>query len=297
VGVVGLLRRREWVFGVFFVLPAALAAGVVLLDNQVLQGSPFVFPADAFYDAWTPERPGCNRLGFGADVGCVPVDGQLGHTVVGALKQAVDRAVLLDRLLVGLPLFGVLALVAGWKRPVLLLPLALVAVGHLLYWSPGLAYGPRFWALGIPGLALALGTLPLGRVARFVPVVVTVSAGLGLGYVWPELSDRYWCVDDRLSRYVDQLPAEGGVLLVEGKGTRPASWPRLGVADFTCDPMLEFGDALVFWHPVDGNWQPRHALADPSQTELYRQRYQPGAAAWRVVHDVSSDERTISVLP
>lgn len=297
VGATRLLRQRSGARLALFVVPAGLAAAWVLADNQLLQGHPFAFPADAFYDRWYPERPDCNRLGFGPDVGCVPVDGALGHTLSTALGHAVDRAVLLDRLMLGVPLMGLAALGAGLRRPVLLVPLGLVAVGHLFYWSPGLAYGPRFWALGVPGLALALATLPVHRLGRTLPVVVVALSAVGLAYVWPELSDRYWCVDGRLARYVDQLPHEEGLVLVEGRGVRPAGWPRLGVEDFTCDPMLEFGDALQVWDPIDGAWQPRHALSDPSQTELYRSRFQPGRPAWMVTHDVAQDERSMAQLP
>ena len=160
-----------------------------------------------------------------------------------------------------------------------------------------MAYGPRFWALGVPGLALAVGALVPASATRWVPLGAVAAAAAGLAWVWPELSDRYWCVDDRLARYSESLADDGGVLLVAGEGTRSAGWPRLGVEAFQCDPMLEFGDALLLWDPLDGDWQPRHALADPSQTDLYRARFQPGRPAWRVVHDVATDERTVVPLP
>ncbi len=297
-GAVRLLRAGRWQVLWAWGAPAAMAAAAVLVDNAWVQGDPWLFPADAFYADWVPERPGCNRLGFGADVGCVAIDGSFGHSVEDALGQALDRALLLDRLLVGVPLVGGLAVCAAvWKRPLLLLPLGLVAGGHLLYWSPGLAYGPRFWALGIPGLALALGVFPGRNVGRWFPWACVVAACIGIGRIWPDLSDRYWCVDGRLSEYVQQRPEERGILLVRATGNRATGWPRLGVERFTCDPMLEFGDALVFWDPVDGAWQPRHALSDPSQTALYRRQFGAGRPAFRVVHDVTADEREVFVLP
>jgi len=298
VGALRLLRAGRWRALCAYGGPAALAAVAVLIDNALIQGDPWLFPADAFYADWYPERPGCNRLGFGADVGCVAVDGSFGHALGDALEQALDRAVLLDRLLLGVPLVGLLAVgTAAWKRPVLLLPLGVVVGGHLLYWSPGLAYGPRFWALGIPGLALALGVFPWGAVGRWFPWICVAGSAIGIGRVWPELSDRYWCVDGRLSQYVAQLPGDQGLLFLRASGSRPTGWPRLGVEAFTCDPMLEFGDALVLWDPVDGAWQPRHALSDPSQTGVYRQRYGGGRPAFQVVHDVTADEREVSLLP
>jgi len=297
VAAVQLLRLRAWRSLLVYAGPAVVAAAAVLIDNQLLQGDPFVFPADAFYAGWTPERPDCNRLGFGEDVGCVPVKGVYGHSFAGALSQAVDRAVLLDRLFLGVPLLGTVAFLSSLRRPVLVLPLALVAAGHLLYWSPGLAYGPRFWALGIPGLALALGSVPLGPLLRLAPVLVVGASAFGLARVWPELSDRYWCVDARMSTWVESLPETSGVLLVRGAGQRRTGWPALGVEQFACDPMLEFGDLLVFWDPIHPSWEPRHALSGPDQNQLYRQRYQPGQPAWLIQHDVAADERSVSRLP
>ncbi len=292
-----LLRSRSWPALLAYVLPVGIAVMVFLADNAALQGHPLRFPADAFYATWTPDRPDCNRLGFGLDVGCVALDGTYGHTLSNALAQAFDRAVLLDRLFVGVPLVGVVAVVAALRRPLLLLPLLLVAAGHLLYWSPGLAYGPRFWALGVPGLALAVGALPWGDRGRWLPLGALVGAAVGLGSVWPELSDRYWCVDGRLQQYVHQLPDDRGVLFVHSKGQRATSWPSLGVEAFTCDPMLEFGDALQLWDPMNGPWQPRHALTDAAQTAEYRRRFSDGRPAFLVKHAVAADEREVVRLP
>lgn len=290
-------RRHAWAW---VGLPA-LATAATLYDNAVLQGAVTTFPADAFYADWTPDRPDCNRLGFGADVGCAPVGGELGHTVSKALAQAWDKLVLLDRLLLGVPGGGVLALGAAvWSRRWLwLAPLALVVLGHLLYWSPGLAYGPRFYALGVPGLALLVGVVATRVLSvQRSALVVGAAASLGLAWVWPELSDRYWCVDGRLSRHIDTL-AEGGVLFVKGRGQRTMGWPRLGVPEFVCDPMLESGDALWRWDPsqATGGWQVRHALNTAEDTATFRARHHPGAPAWLVVHDVTADERSVAALP
>ncbi len=118
----------------------------------------------------------------------------------------------------------------------------------------------------------------------------------GIAYVWPELSDRYWCVDGRLQRHLDTLGADEGLLLMRAKGSRRAGWPRLGVPEFTCDPMLEAGDALAGWNPTGGGWQVRHALPN-DQIQVYRDRFQPGVPAWLVMHDVGADERTVVALP
>ena len=293
----------KWRFRIAWVAPSAVAAAGVLLDNHLINGSWATFPADAFYATWLPERPGCNALGFGPDIGCVPVNGELGHSFLGALGQAWDRAVLLDRLVLGMPGGLVAGMVAavGLRRPIFVVPLGLVAVGHLLYWSPGMAYGPRFWMLGVPalclGMAAAAHRFSAGRPwARLLPVgAVAMSMG-GLAYVWPELSDRYWCVDGRLQEHLDTFGEDGGLVLLRAKGTRKAGWPRLGVPEFTCDPMLEAGDGLAGWDPTGGGWQVRHALPN-DQIRVYRDRFQPGMPAWLVVHDVDFDERTVVALP
>ena len=118
----------------------------------------------------------------------------------------------------------------------------------------------------------------------------------GLWHLWPELSDRYWCVDGRLRGHVQILGVDEGVLLLRGQGKRGAAWPRLGVPDSTCDPMLEAGDGLVLWDPMGSGLQVRHALPD-AQVPTYRARHQPNKPAWLMVHDVAADERTVVGLP
>ena len=164
-----------------------------------------------------------------------------------------------------------------------------------------MAYGPRFWALGVPGLCLAMGIAAhrhaSGRPwARWLPGLAVAASLAGLSHVWPELSDRYWCVDGRLRDHVHTLAPSGGLLLLRGKGKRATGWPRLGVDEFTCDPMLEAGDGLVLWDPMGQGWQVRHARPD-AQVPVYRARHQPDKSAWLMVHDVAADERTVVVLP
>ncbi len=282
----------------FLVVPVA-AAGVVLWDNHTLNGDSFRFPADAFYAMWSPERPSCNRLGFGPDVGCVPVDGTWGHTPQRALSQAWDRLVVLDRTLVGFEGGLVVALLGGlWARQWRVgVALVLVVVAYLAYWSPGLAYGARFYSPAVPALSVGLA-LALGRLGRIqVPVVVVVGL-LGILRVWPELSDRYWCVDGELARLLDEEGGPPGVVFVDGRGERSTGWPTLGVPQFVCDPMLESGDAFGLWNPVtEDGWTPRHALRAPDQRDAFRRRFQVGRPAVWVDHDVAEDAYTLRRLP
>ena len=137
----------------------------VLADNLLLTGDPLRFAMNDYLDAMA--HPGCNRLGFGEDVGCHPTLQTLGHTPAKALRLAADSALRMDRLLLGIPGVTVLALVGAWRlrrwEPVALL--ALVVLGYGLYWSPGRALGARFWHPAYPAVVilLAAGLQPLAR--------------------------------------------------------------------------------------------------------------------------------------
>lgn len=278
-----------------------LAAALVLADNHALTGDPLTFPMNAFFEGWVePPRPGCNRLGFGEDVGCVRTLGTWGHTPAKALEQAWSHARTLDARLLGVPLAGLAALVGlgRLRRPEPWALLALVIGGYALYWSPGQAYGARFWhplLLVLPvGLAAVLA--PVGRVA---PALVFAVGLAGVGWLLPDLGDRYWCVDRGLSDLLDEAGIDEGVVLVQGDGVRRTGWPRLGPPEFTCAGMLEAGDALLRVDPTrtTGGLQLRHALPDLATTQAYLSGEHPGAPAWRAVHDIAADTWRLERIP
>jgi len=297
----GLLRAEGAAARAALVGLPAVGAGLLLLDNALLTGDLLTFPMRAWHDAWTdPPRPGCDRLGFGPDVGCAPIGGAYGHSPARAADAAWAALLRLDRLLIGVP-GGLLVALVGLGRlrlwPALGLGGALIC-GHALYWSPGLAYGARFYHplyLVLP-LGLAAALAPLGRWAPLALGAAMLAGGSGVAAA---LADRLWCVDGGLRARLEAHGVHDGVVFVAARGQRAAAWPALGVDAFTCDPMLEFGDAMALMDPrlpPDQGLQLRHALPDAASTALYLERHQPGRPAWLAVHDVKADAWEIVAL-
>ena len=292
-------RSMEWKHRpIWLGVPAAAAAGV-LVDNWWMTGSLFEFPMSAWYDQWQG-RTGCNRLGFGPDVGCAPTLGSFGHTVPKAMALAQEAWARYDALLLGVPGGTLVAAVGAWRLGARrgLVWVALVVVGYALYWSPGRAYGARFWHpmyLVVPvALAGALTLVPF----RVAAVVCVGASAVGIRAILPDLGAGYWCVDGSLR---DALVEEGitdGVVFLQADGRRSEPWSSLGVDDFSCDPMLEAGDAWAIADPtrMNGGLQFRHALRDADDTRAFMERFHPGQAAYTVEHDVANDARTIRYL-
>jgi len=276
-----------------------LAAMLLFADNAFLTGDPFRFPMSDWFDAWQG-RQGCNRLGFGADVGCSPTLGGFGHDPLKAMHLAWESLLRFDRLLLGFHGGTVLALWGAWKMKARRgwVWVLLIVVGYGLYWSPGRAYGARFWHpiyLVVP-LALAHALAPLKpRLTGFL--LVGLSLG-GLSQVQSDLTDRYWCVDNGLQSILAEAGVEEGVVFLLGKGQRSTEWPTLGVERFQCDPMLESGDGWALINPssLQAGLQVRHALPDIESTQAFMEAHHPGRASWLVTHDVSRDIRTIKSL-
>lgn len=301
--VAGLLRAPGHLARLALVLPAAAGAAVVFADNIALTGHALQFPMSVWLESWAPggPRPGCNALGFGADVGCMDVFGERGHTPAKALRIGVASVARLDKLLLGIPGGLVLGLI-GWfkmRRPAPFVVLALVLGGYALYWSPGLAYGARFYApllLLLPiGVAVVLGVLP-----RWFPHAALVAVALvGGSRLLPTLADDYWCVGPGARRALEDAGVTDGVVLLDARGTRPASWPALGVPGLTCDAMLSAGSLFQDLDPTSptGGLQPRYMLADPAQVPLYLRRHQPGVPAVALEHDVAAGTWSVRSLP
>ncbi len=288
------------------VLLPGLAAALVFADNHATTGAALTFPVGPWYDAWVADLgrpPGCNRLGFGETVGCAPVGGSWGHSPAKALAALRDTATRLDSLLIGVPGGLLLAAAGAWRlgrRGLWLwLPLLLVPLGHMLYWSPGLALGARFWHplhLALPLLiAHALDRIP----GRLVAPGLAALCLVGTSRLLPELADSWWCVDDALK---NRLAAEGidhGVLFVRSEG-RPQrrAWPRLGVAEgLECAPMLEAGDAFLLHDPTGAGLTVRHAPSPPSQIARWRAAEAPTAPAHLAVQDLATGQWRIERLP
>ena len=291
------------------VLLPGLAAGLVLADNAALTGSLTSFPASVWFDGWVADLgrpPGCNRLGFGPDVGCAPVLGTWGHTPAKALQIGLDTAARLDRLLLGVPGGGLVLLVGLWalrrdRRFLTALGVlgALVVGGHALYWSPGLAYGARFWHplyILLPVMVGAAADRLPGKWAWVGLAGLSLAGGSAL---YAELAEDYWCTSPALERLLDDRSVDEGVLFVRSTGTAPTrSWPRLGVDSLTCDPMLASGTALQLLDPTrtTGGLQPRHALPDAESTRAYMATLPVGTRAWLADHRLDTGAWTLTAL-
>ena len=294
--VLGLVRARcHWARAVWTVLPAAGAA-VLLWDNHVLTGDALRFPMNAWYDQWAADlgREGCNRLGFGADVGCAQTYGDFGHTPTKAARIIGESALKMDGALLGVPgglliaLFGVRRLRVRWPW---LIAGALV-VAYALYWSPGRAYLVRFWHPLMLVLPVAVAAALRGLPRVWVILGLVAASVWGGSWRLPELVDRYWCADRELETVISEAGVQEGVVFLRGKGIREVSWPRMGVDAFVCDPMLESGDGLRLNDPAhpDQGLRVRHALPSLGATRRYMQVHHPGASAWLIDHAVTSDK-------
>ena len=97
----------------------------------------------AWYDAWQG-RPGRNGLGLVRRV--ASRSGLWSHTDK-AVSLALEAAQRFDALLLGISGGTVVAALGAWqlrdKR--VLAWIALLVLGYALYWSPGRAYGARFY--------------------------------------------------------------------------------------------------------------------------------------------------------
>lgn len=292
-----LLRTRDPVARAALVLLPGLAAALVLLDNHALTGDAFTFPVDPWMDL-SSGRPGCNRLGFGPDVGCNPTLGGFGHSPAKALSLAALSAERLDRLLLGLPgglLLAGAGLVLGWRRlwPLCLLS-ALPVLAYTLYWSPGGAYGARFWHPAYIVLP-ALVALPLARLpGRLAALPVALLSAWGLQATARDLGRDYWCVDGAPRQALAEAGATSGTVLVQARGEAERWWPQLRVA-MRCDATMELGAVMALHDPLrrPGGLQVLRAPAARSDLDAVLGQLPP--PVWLLQQDIGSGE--VRVLP
>lgn len=295
---IGLAGTRRWVTRLAWGGAPALAAVALLLDNQLLTGEWWSFPMNDWFDAWRPDRQGCNRLGFGAEIGCAPTLGSFGHTPLKALKLTWTGLLRLDSLLLGVP-GGLLLAIWGARKlsprwPWLIAAALLLA--YSLYWSPGRAYGARFYHPLMLILPIAIATTLRSIALPWAWLGIAAITVAGGSRVARDLADRYWCVDNGLVQLLAANGVEDGVVFLRAKGKRAAAWPVLGVDSFECDPLLESGDGLQLNDPAypSAGLRVRHALQTTAQMQAFVARHHPGSAAWLITHDVAKDRRTIA---
>lgn len=208
-------------------VPVGLAVALQLAQNQAITGSPTRWPVDMLFDLSFPDRPGCNRLGFGPDRGCAPLLGP-GHDLTKALHNTAENLrawawLLLGPGLVVLPFAGLADRAA---RPWVLrwLGAAVALIGaYALYWYQGTCFGARFYhgaaALLIVAAALGLARLPARlRVLAVVGVGAAELAALSLSL--PEL-DGYWGFDGRVARLTAGWTGPDAAILVDAAPAGP----------------------------------------------------------------------------
>ena len=183
--------------------------------------------------------------------------------------------------------------------------MALIAGGYSLYWSPGAAYGARFWHPMLLVLPIGVAVAFLRAQDRWAPqtpawvpgLLLALACTAGGSRLLPELGDRYWCVDGQVAEYLESEGITEGVILVQGEGRRAQSWENLNF-QIACDPMLEAGDVIQLMNPTQsqGGLQVRHALTDPDERRMYLEQYQPGVPSWLLRHDIALDQRSMENL-
>ena len=208
----------------------ALAMGVLLWDNYALTGQPLTFPVNVWFEAkaalgTVPE--GCNALGFGENIGCIPTLGTMGHSFEKALQIARDSLYRLDYLLLAFSGSFVVALVGLWRwKKGWPYALALVwpVVAYMLYWSPGSLYGARFYHnlyLFLP-LLLAAGLAILPKYWPYIAVPTVIV--LGGFQIAGDLGNGYRCVDGELVSAIRAHELEGTVF-IDVRHKYMAEWP------------------------------------------------------------------------
>ena len=102
-------------------LVAPFLAGLLLLfENSAITGDALQFPINMWFAKFAENKDvvaeNCNRIGFGAEVGCMPTLGSFGHTFEKGLELAKDSFLRLDRLLFGIAGLSSLVIIGAWKQ-------------------------------------------------------------------------------------------------------------------------------------------------------------------------------------
>ena len=236
------------------VVGPAVAMALLLASNQLYAGSPLTFAVEQYFakgtDWGVTWREGCNRLGFGADRGCMGRYAKTGYTLAMGMESLSANARFFDRLLIGIPGGAVLAAVGAvlaLRRRVL--PLAVVVaalagpLAYGLYWYHGVAYGARFWhglyLLALPALGVVLGWRP-----RLGVVVLIAGVAFTFPKVWRELADDYWCVPTGLDDALVSAGVTEGVVLMDAEGKATRRWPLTKNNRFDCEAWYPAGAGL-----------------------------------------------------
>ncbi len=292
----GVLRAGGLRSAAALCIPPVAAGLLVLADNAALTGDALRFPANAWFDAVAAEQgraAGCNRLGFGVEIGCRPTLGSYGHSLGKAWRHSLLNLERLDKLLLGVTGGGLTAaaglLFVGRRgRRIALLGL-LPVVGYALYWSPGAAYGARFWHSLYVALPLLVGAT-LSRIPGRWGWALLVGLPLASApAIIGELGDRFWCVSGDAQESAAVRGIERGLVFYQAAGVHEAFWPSLKVA-LDCTSGLTRGELLLMADPAapDAGVQPRSAPPDADTLTDYVRSYPAQTPAHVLQHEVAS---------
>ena len=283
--VAGLWRAPHHPARALLLVPTLGVLWFVGLTNAALNQDPLLFGATAWFEANVPDRPGCNALGFGAEIGCSPTLGTYGHSLEKAARQALLNLERLDRLLLGIPGGSLVALAGLWigrRRLGPLLPfLALPVLAYALYWSPGAAYGARFYHPAYVLLPIAVAVVVSRWRLAIVPLFLAGLAGGAL--VVRDLSSTWWCSDGAVRDALVEAGATEGLLVYSSTGQVERFWPSLRVG-MVCTSGLD--DAMALVDPSGDGFHLTMAQADPRSTQIMAEQY--GGPTWLVEHDIAT---------
>ncbi|HJN76492.1 MAG TPA: glycosyltransferase family 39 protein [Myxococcota bacterium] len=290
--IAGLWRAPSHLARALVVLPSLGAVSLVALGNAALTLDAFTFATTAWFEA-SVDRPGCNSLGFGEAIGCAPTLGDYGHTLEKAARQALLSLERLDRLLLGIPGGSVLALVGLWLGRRKLWPLipflVLPVLGYALYWSPGAAYGARFYHPAYVLLPICVA-LPLARWLPRLAILPLALAGIGGGVLaYRDLDRSWWCSDGAVRDAVVEAGATEGLLIYSSQGQLERFWPTLRVG-MVCTSGLD--DAMALVDPSGAGLQLTMAQADSGSIEVMAQQF--GGPVWLIEHDLVEGTATLT---
>lgn len=263
--------------------PVLVAGALVLADNAWMTGSPTRFLSSVELEL---DQPGCNRLGFGEDVGC---NGE-GYTPADAMRNGLISLERMERLILGLPGGGLAVLAGaalGRRRLLFTLPWLVVPVlGYALYWSPGAAYGARFYHPGQLAIAACVGVV-LAR-WRVAPLLFGVAVLVGQGLVFQDLSRSYFCADPAVAEATKGL---SGTVFLQTRGERTSWHPTLRL-QMVCGPHMGHSPILAAHDPSGDGLQVLRMPTDESRWKTLLE--QLPAPIWVVDHQV--DQQDVDVF-
>lgn len=292
--IAGLVRAPHIPAKALFVVPSLGATLLVVATNVALTQDALMFASTAWFEA-SVDRPGCNSLGFGPEIGCAPTLGTYGHTLEKAATQTLLNLERLDRLLLGIPGGSLLAAAGLWLGRKKLWPLlgflVVPVLGYALYWSPGAALGARFYHPAYVLLPI-LVAIPLARLSvRYALIPLLIGGLVGGVLVYRDLDASWWCSDGAVHRALADADASAGLLIYESTGQVERFWPSLRVGR-VCTSGLD--DAMAEVDPSGGGFQLTQALAQPGSNEIMAQQF--GGPTWRVEHDIAAGTARVTRL-